>query len=415
MKVFLILLLGTFACLSSTSFENIELESEIALLINTDNNAILYEKNADIRVAPASITKIATTLYAIKEVSQDLDVEIVADQDCVGTLSKSMAKNMDYKYPAHWIVTGGQHLQISKGDSLSLEELLYGTLLFSANDAANMIAKYVSGTIPQFMIELNEYLEKLGCQNTHFENPHGIYVPRHLTTAYDMAIIAQEALKYPLFRKIVATPSYDRPSKKGEPSQCIMNSNLLIRKQGPYSYAYATGLKDGFLDEAKYTLVASAEKDGRRLIAVVMQSPDKHSRYRDTKLLFETAFNEQKVSELYLKKGPQKFKQKILGFKKVLKTYLKEDIYLDSFPSEKPKLSGVITWNPPLEQIKKGNVVAELTLKDSHSQVLSQVDLYAQNSLSNKSYKGFWIIFIGGLIGITYSVIRKKKDSDKAQ
>ncbi len=107
---------------------------------------------------------------------------------------------------------------IKKGEVLSLRVLAYGTMLASADDASNVIARYVGGSVSKFMDQLNAYIENLGCQNTSFANPHGLYHPNHYTTAYDLALIAQEALKHPLFREIIATTLHFYP-----PSQIFWN------------------------------------------------------------------------------------------------------------------------------------------------------------------------------------------------
>lgn len=396
--------LAFFSSFLLGDLSELDLKSEVVLLINQDTGRVLLEKNAHEQFAPASITKIATALFALKELGEDLSEVIEADQDCIGSITAEMQKGMDYRHPAHWLVIGGTHMSIAKGNRLSLEELFYGMMLISANDCSNMIAKYVSGSIKQFMIDLNDYLEQIGCKNTRFQNPHGLHFPNHYTTAYDMGLITKEALKYPFFQKVFSTEKYVRPSKEKEKDNTIWNSNMLIRNGNHLYYPQVIGGKTGKHSEAKNSLVAQAKYKDRRLIAVLMQCPVLNDVFVDAKKLFEEAFLETLVEEVYLQKGPQPFKQQIPGAKKTLKTFLKEDITLSYYPSEKPKVKGEIHWLVEKTPVTKGEVVATLILKDEYDQVLKKVSLFAQNKLisQSKSYRIFFsilavILIIGGI------------------
>ncbi len=369
-------------CSASCALD-LNLEAESALVINVDTQAILYEKNANQKLPPASITKIATALFALKEVGDDLDVVLSADQDCVGSITEQMQKTMNFNYPPHWQVIGGTHMGIARGDKLSLEELFYGMMLVSANDASNMIAKYVSGTIRQFMFDLNDYLEELGCENTLFLNPHGLHFPKQVTTAKDMALITSEALKHPFFRTIIQT------QKRGK----LKNSNYLVREDSSYYYPYAIGVKTGFHSDAKHNLVTAAERDGRTLLAILMRCPA-GSKFEDARKVFQAAFAEKLHKEVYLEKGQQQFKYKIEGVRKPLKTYLEEPVTLQYYPSEKPQVKGTVYWHSPALPILKGDVVADLILKDERDVVLMEVPLRAYQKIAPLSFKKIRTFFV---------------------
>ncbi len=119
---------------------------------------------------------------------------------------------------------------LKKGEVMSLRHLLYGAMLVSANDAANVIAKYVGGSVSEFMDELNGYLHSLGAEDTHFMNPHGLFHPEHQTTASDMALIASEAMRDPMFRKIVSTVHHTRPKTNKQEPTTMLQSNKLLKK-----------------------------------------------------------------------------------------------------------------------------------------------------------------------------------------
>lgn len=381
--LFFLLLITNTALWSA--FDSIDLSSDIALLMDVETGHVLYEKNADTVTSPASITKIATALYTLKEIGDDVLVKVKADQDCIGSITAQMQKDMNYRHPPHWLILGGTHMSITKNEQLTLEELLYGLMLVSANDAANVIAKYVAGSISQFMVDLNDYLAEIGCKNTHFKNPHGLHLPHHETTARDMAKITIEAMKYPLFRKIIQTSAYEPPNRPASKNNILQNSNLLVRRGHQYFYPQAIGGKTGKHTEAKNSLVAIAQDNGRTLLVVLMQCPEFNQVFLDAKTLFQIAFDENRIQEVYLSKGPQPFKCFLPDSNKKLHTYLKEDVTLTYFPSEKPQVKGEITWLYPNLPISKGDVVAMLSLKNHDEELLKEVPLFASHAIGKQS------------------------------
>src|ERR1700722_10906270 len=165
---------------------NITIQAEAAILMNAKTGAILYEKNSKELCYPASITKIATALYALKLKEDKLEEILTAQQDDLATATQEAWQKANYTLPSHWLTPGGTHIGLKVGEKMSLEDLLYGMLLASGNDASNVIARYAGeGSIPQFIKGLNSYLKQLGCLATTFYNPHGLFHPKHQVTAYD--------------------------------------------------------------------------------------------------------------------------------------------------------------------------------------------------------------------------------------
>ncbi len=258
--------------------------------MDLDSKKIIYEKNAFKSCYPASITKLPAALYAIKKGSKSLSSIATADRDTMGSITKKFSLENKYHYPPHWLVLGGTHIQIHAGEQMRFNDLLYGMLLESANDASNVIAKHVSGSVPTFMLELNTYLKQIGCKNTCLKNPHGMHFPKHRTTAYDMALIACEAALEPTLRQVMKTQTYKIPptNKKGE--RTIINRNQLLSKKSVYYYPYAIIGKTGFHNNAKSTLVAAAKKGNKTLVVVILESPNKNQKYEDAIQLFEHGF-----------------------------------------------------------------------------------------------------------------------------
>lgn len=267
-----------------------QIHAKAAIVMELGSKKIIYQKNAHQPYSPASATKLPAALYALKKGVCDFSSIATADRDTVGSITKKYSLDHKYKYPSHWLVLGGTHMQIDIGEQLSFKDLLYGMLLVSANDASNVIAKHVCGSVPAFMHELNDYLRRLGCKNTHFKNPHGMHYPKHLTTAYDMALVACEAMKEPDLLKILKTQTYHIPATNKKDARIIHNENKLLSKKSVYYYPYALGGKNGFNDSARHTMVAAAKKGEKTLVVVVMQCPNKSKKYEDIIKLFEYGF-----------------------------------------------------------------------------------------------------------------------------
>jgi len=348
--------------------------------MNAGTGAILYEKNMHQPHYPASITKIATALYALNKVPGDLQVMIAADQDCVGTVTEEALRKSRYTLPAYLLIPGGSHIGIKKGEILSLQDLLYGMMLASGDDAANVIAKYAGGTVPQFMEEVNRYIRKIGCRNTVFYNPHGLHHPKQLTTAYDMAILTCEALKNPKFREIVKTVSYKRPKTNKQEASNLVQTNRLLRK-GPYHYPKAIGVKTGYYSIAGSTLVAAACDGERTLIAVLLKTQERKDIFNDAKMMFETAFNQPKIQRVLFYKGPQAFVFENGNIPIKIGTYLKQDVALDYYPAEEPQVTCVLSWDEQVSlPVEKDQHVGDLLVR-AHGKTVSAHPLYTQEAV----------------------------------
>lgn len=215
-----------------------------AILIDMSTGQVLYHKNENLALQPASITKIMTALVALKY-GPPLDQEISVPPEAYGVKGSSV-----YLVP---------------GQKMTFRDLLYGLLLRSGNDAAVAIAVLTAGSVDGFSAMMNAECQKLGCTHSHFVNPNGLPAPDHYTSVADMAKITRAAMAIPAFRQIVATKSYPFP---GYPKPFVLyNQDKLL-----WNYPGAIGVKIGYTIEAKETIVAAAERNGVTLIAIVMQT-----------------------------------------------------------------------------------------------------------------------------------------------
>jgi D-alanyl-D-alanine carboxypeptidase (penicillin-binding protein 5/6) len=360
---------------------NVSVSAEAAILLNADTGAILFEKNAYAQYFPASITKVATALYALKEKGHQLNAQVEAEQEAIVSLSEESKRKSNYSTPAYWLEPGGTHIGIKKGELLSLKDLLYGMMLASGNDASNVIAQHVFGSIPKFIQHMNEFLkDEVGCKSTHFCNPHGLHHPDHQTTAYDMALITKEALRYPAFREMVSTVRYTRPKTNKQEPTTIVQSNKLL-KSGKLFYSKAFGVKTGYTSKAQNTFVAAAKNEDRTLILVLLKSSEREGMFKDAIALFQAAFQEVKVKKSYIKSGPQKFQLKLEGASKSVATYLAEPVIFDYYPSEEPKVKAMLAWDDVELPVYRGNRVGEVTLRDEQGNVLVAKPLLASEDV----------------------------------
>lgn len=249
----------------------VETSAKSAILMDIDNNRILYEKNIDEVRSVASISKIMTAVVAIESGKLN-DKVIVGDE-------------INDAY--------GSGIYIKVGEELTLKDLLYGLMLRSGNDAALAIAKYVGGTVEDFVEMMNEKSKSIGMRNTTFNNPSGLDQDKgNYSTARDMAILTSYAMKLNDYKTITGTKKYTLTTNKNTYSWINKNKLLSI-------YKYATGGKTGFTEIAKRTLVSTASKDNTNLVVVTLNDGND---WQDHQNLFEYGFNNYTTIQM-LKKG----------------------------------------------------------------------------------------------------------------
>lgn len=385
MKLFTLLSLAFFVLLQPLNAKTeklaLSIKAEAAILMNADTGVILYEKNIHDLHYPASTLKIATAIYALERAANKMDEMIAADQDCIGTVKEEAIRKSNYTLSPHLLIPDGSHIGIKRGELLSLRDLFYGMMVASGDDAANVIAKYVGGTIPDFMEGMNAYLKQLGCQDTIFFNPHGLHHPKQQTTAYDLANLTREAIKNPLFSEMVATVRYTRPKTNKQESSVLVQTNRLLRN-GPYFYSKAIGVKTGYYSLAGHNLVAAAREGDRTLIAVLLKVNERKEMFIDAKKMFEAAFSQPKVQRVLLHKGVQKFDLKLAGAQKPILGNITKDITLEYYPAEEPSIKCLLVWDKDVQlPIRKDQLIGEIVIKMENGSILRKAPLYAKEDV----------------------------------
>ncbi len=348
--------------------------AQSAVLINAHTGEVLYRQNENARLPMASTTKIMTALVALEALSPSTPVTITSES----------------------IGVEGSSIYLIEDEVLTLEELLYALMLSSANDAAVAIAIAVSGSVEAFSERMNQKATALGLEGTHFMNPHGLDDPEHYTTAYELALIAKEALSHDLLRTIMSTERKTIPHNGEGGVRLLLNHNKLLR-----TYDGAVGVKTGFTKKSGRCLVSAAQRDGLTLIAVTINDGDD---WRDHTAMLDYGFSLYDTLELC----------PVGAYEAPLWVVSGEHEYvvvknLDSLVLSLSKNRGTIRCVVELPRfvyasVKEGDVMGYLTYyeisPDGTQLKLGSVPLIAQYHVASKVYKKSLLEKISDLFGL---------------
>ena len=339
-------------------------DAKSAILLEQDTGEILFDKNAHEKLPPASMTKIMTLLLIMEALDK-------------GNLQKDEMIRVSERAAS----MGGSQIFLEAGEEMSVNDLLKGVAIASGNDASVALAERLAGSEEAFVKKMNERAKELKLENTHFQNSTGLPADNHYSTSYDMAMIANELLKYEAITDYSSV--YEDYLRKGQDNEFwLVNTNKLVR-----FYPDVDGLKTGYTSEAKYCLTATAKRDDMRVIAVVMGAESPKERNTMVSGLLDYAFNQfetnklfdrdEKITDIHLLKSKQKnvdivTKQSISTLHK--KGEEEKDIQTEV------KLQD--TWNLP---VKRGDEVGKLYVKDGE-QVLYEIPLTVEEDIEKTTY-----------------------------
>lgn len=260
----LALFLGNLVVPSQVYGAVLETDAVSAILMDAESGQILFEKEIHKELPPASVTKLMTLLVAADAVQSgrvNLTDKVTASEGASSL--------------------GGSQIYLEPGETFSLEEMLISIAVGSANDACYAVAEHISGTHEAFVEDMNKKAKEIGANHTHFVNAYGLPAEGHYTSAYDLALMGREALKYPLVRKLTSMKEYDLRDGKFK----LWNTNKLL-----WWYEGADGFKTGWTSEANYCLASTVEREGLRLIAVVMGVPQVRGHFSESMKLYNYGF-----------------------------------------------------------------------------------------------------------------------------
>ncbi|WP_413789647.1 D-alanyl-D-alanine carboxypeptidase family protein [Metabacillus rhizosphaerae] len=342
----------------------IGVSARAAILIDQESGRVLYEKDAHTKMRIASITKIMTAILAIESGKLDTMVKV----------SENALK------------AEGSAIYLQKGEKIKLEDLVYGLMLRSGNDAAVAIAEHVGGSLEGFVVMMNQKAEEIGMTNTEFANPHGLDDhENHYSTAYDMAILTQYAMQNETYQKISSTETHRAPNPNEKWDRVWHNKNKLLTSL----YEYSTGGKTGYTVRAKRTLVSTASKDGFNTIVVTLNDPND---WKDHMNLHNYAYNNFELVNIK--------RQGTLG--KLDNDFYKERVFISRnviYPLTAEELQKVkinlslITpnkkWKDP-EDVP--DVVGEMSVMLDKNEI-AEVPIYFDNGQVEKPKGSFWELF----------------------
>ena len=370
MKRWIIGLLGIWlACAEIVSAKEMEVEvsAPSVLLMEASTGQILFEKDADCKRAPASVTKIMTMLLIFDSLESgkiSLDEEITTSE--------------------HAASMGGSQVYLEAGEKQTVETMIKCIAVASANDACVAMAEYISGSEMEFVNQMNERARQLGMENTHFVNCNGLEADGHLTTARDIALMSRELItKYPEVQKycMIWQENITHTTRKGSSEFGLSNTNKLVRY-----YEYATGLKTGFTSQAKYCVSATGEKDGIEMIAVIMGAESSALRNQDAVRLLDYGFGkcqkydaELEILEPVIIAG---------GKEKLLPVEMKESFsYIDTEGMDFNRIEKEIFFFEIEAPVQKGEKVGEVRYSFQGKRI-GMIDIVASEKMEKMTYAG---------------------------
>lgn len=378
-KILIIIILNLLFIPKIVNALEINLNAKSAILIEESTGKIIYEKNADERLNPASMTKIMSLII----IMENIENKNISYTDEV--LVSKNASGM-----------GGSQVYINTGEKYTVEELIKGVAIASANDAVVALAEKVGGTEENFVKMMNDKALSLGLKNTNFVNPHGLDEENHYSTARDMSVMAKELLKYKDILNF--TSKYEDYFKKKDGSSIwLVNTNKLVK-----FYEGMDGLKTGYTEKAGYCLTATASKNNLRFISVVMGEDSIENRTEDTLNLMNYGFNTTKKEILMSSNKIIEKKYFPLSNKGKYNIYLKEDaVNISSIEDKNSNFTYKIKYNKNLSlPIKKNSKVGYIEFKINDN--LIKKDLIIKENINKislfKQYKNNLSIVFSGLI-----------------
>ena len=398
-KIILLFCLMIIGIQSLAFADELNLNSEAAILVEVSTGRILYEKNSTKQMYPASTTKVLTAILVIENCELD---EIV-------TVRESSLSNI----PSGYVTC---NLQV--GEQLSVKDLLYALMIPSANDAAYVLAEYVAGSVEEFSVMMNDKARQLGCKTTHFVNPNGIHEDSHYSSAYDLYLIADYAMKNEFFRSLVATTEYTLPATEKYPNEdrVLETTNELLNENSKkYFYKNAIGIKTGYTSKAGNCLIGGTSRDGLEFIAVVLNggttNEGLNSRYVDSKKLFEYAYDNftltkiiekgSVVQTLEIENGTKESKHLDLVIDETITVVNNKSIDMNSVIPE-------ITLREVLEApIAAGETIG--TIKYKVDDIEYSAKLLAKTSVEKVDYSIYLIIAAVFLLFIASTMLKSSK------
>lgn len=355
----LLLLLISIPLVKAEETEDLAPNAKSAIMIEASTGEILFQKNKDEKLAPASMTKMMSMLLIMEEIENGN----LKWNEMITTSEKASSM-------------GGSQIFLKVGEKMTVEDLLKGVAIASGNDAVVALAERVSGSEEQFVKRMNIRAKDLGLKNTNFINATGLTADNHYSSAYDMSLIAKELVKHEKILEFTST--YEDYLRKDTKSPFwLVNTNRLVRfKEG------VDGLKTGFTDEAGYCLTATMKKDNMRLITVVMKEENTSKRSADTTKMLDYGFNIYMVQTILDEKTTIEKKKVELGKTLTTEIVPKENItILNKKSDEQKNITYKTNINKIIAPVKKGDKVGTIDIIEDNN-IISTIDATVKEDIA---------------------------------
>lgn len=396
-KILAIMLILLF-CLQSFAYA-VSISAESAILVEVSTGRIIYEKNSTKKMYPASTTKMMTAILVIENCNL---------QDIV-TVSETALQN---------IPSGYVTCDLSVGEQISVNDLLYALMIPSANDAAFVLAEYVAGSVDAFADMMNNKAREIGCQNTHFVNPNGIHNDSHYSTAYDLYLIAKYCMQNETFRSIVSTTEYTIPPTNSHPEadRIFKTTNDLLNTEKTNYYKSAIGIKTGHTSMAGHCLVSESSRDGLDFISVILNGETDNKRFQDAVKLFDYGYDNYTLTKV-------KEKNQLIETIEI-KNATKETMNLDLLIDKEITVinNKSITVDQIIPEIQlKDEILAPISAGDVLGTIRYKVDdieysanLIAKNDVLEKPNYSIFLVIAGiFLLLFAITILNRKKHMSK--
>ncbi|MHB1315231.1 MAG: D-alanyl-D-alanine carboxypeptidase family protein [Christensenellales bacterium] len=354
----LIFILVLFVIISYTDSNVLAADTDAigACVMDASTNRVLFSKNADKKLPMASTTKIMTAILAIEHGSLTDVVTVSANASGVE----------------------GSSIYLEEGEQLLLEDLLYGLMLASGNDAAVAIAEHIGGNVDAFIEMMNAKAKELGAINTNFVTPNGLHDENHYTTAYDLALISSYAIKNDTFKQIVSTQYYTIPWENHQWDRVVKNKNKIL-----WQYEGGIGIKTGYTKKAGKCLVSAAEHNGMEIVCVVLNCPDF---FRDSMELMDEAYENYDRIPLYLTDSYIGTISVDDGIEKSFDVYVEDDITLTLTRQESERIQCVVDLPKSIKAPVFADTLAGTIEIWLDGQKICSQQLYAHASIPEDTY-----------------------------
>ncbi|MBP2642145.1 MAG: Serine-type D-Ala-D-Ala carboxypeptidase [Firmicutes bacterium] len=353
----------------------LETTAESAVLMD-GNGTVLYEKDANRPLPPASVTKVMTLLLGVEAVES----------------GRIKLTDPVYTSETAWR-QGGSQIWLEPGEAMTVKEMLTAIAVVSANDAAAALMEHVYGSIPVAVEAMNNRAKELGLTHTHFANVNGLPTPEHYMSAYDTAIIAKEAIKHPLYMELVSIKEYWLRDGKN----WLVNTNKLL-----WWYNGADGLKTGWTEEAKYCFVGTAKRNNLRLIAVVFATPEPRSHLRESMKLLDWGYSHYSAFPVVEKGAVVDRMRVVKGAQREVQLVAADELNLLVTKGQNKNLSkNVVIYDPVYAPVTAGQKCGELVVAKDGKEV-GKVDLIAETAVDRAGFLQVMHNMLSNLFSLTH-------------